>query len=116
MKVRKVGLSVFQSNISLQQREEMRLYAETGSAYIPKQLAAPTAKANAVAVCDKDPSGPSFCFVFFSCYAVTIMSDDHLKYFPKIDWQHVTDETEKQNIWEFFCFFFLILGLSSGLL
>lgn len=44
------------------------------------------------------------------------MSDDHLKYFPKIDWLHVTDETEKQNIWEFFLFFFLILGLSSGLL
>lgn len=86
MKVRKVGLSVFQSNISLQQREEMRPRSEeTGSVYIPKQLAAPTAKNNAVAVCDKDPSGPSFCFVFFSCYAVTIVSDDHLKYFPKID-------------------------------
>lgn len=84
MKVRKVGLSVFQSNISLQQSVEMRLRSEeTGSAYSPKQLAAPTTKANAVAVCDKDPSGPSFCFVFFSCYAVTIVSDDHLKYYPR---------------------------------
>lgn len=106
MKVGKLDLNIFDSNISnLQQgwrfvvavyrqaQTELRLWSReaTDSASIPKQFSTPSqlAQANAVAVLNNLPSGQC-C----SCRGREVPSDDHLKHCSMLNRQRVTDNRE----------------------